>query len=197
MFDNAQRLKTAAASLKKCGVNTSGFEAKMEKFQLEDVTEAMYWFMRVAKEYGQERAREFLKLEINPYDYAMTHFVDLVNNGAVYDIKIQPLFKRHHQYYFDGYVIDFDDTGNILYGVYGMAMFNDVFDGSPEIIIDKTSEAKKFLHTGAGANNFWSAVRNGGIRAIPQELMWIPTYCDDPRDYEAIELGFEYYHEID
>ena len=190
-----------------------------------------------------------MKLEINPYDYAMTHFVDLVNNGAVYDIKIQPLFKRHHQYYFDGYVIDFDDTGNILFGVYGLAMFKTVYDEWPEIPVTapalmttknpviaaavnkafkihigrddlKDWEVETFLHAGAGANNAKSAIFGAFYRGLEKskdfedpeekrnivinevigaakiEASWRRTLFDDPRDYEAIELGFEYYDKI-
>lgn len=240
----------------------------MKKYQLEDVTKAMFLIMKNAKAYGHKRAAEFLSTRrsldefdkragiigsiiILPelyneimefYDFMMHDFVDLVATGAVYDIKIQYAFKRQQQYYFDGMVIDYDDTGNILYGVYGKALVTDVIDyyiKLAEILHDNNFldsiyflvglvfphldgfEIKKLsgafinyfsqpeltseeiLHIGAGIYNIRSAIEgaDGDIeelnKVIKREFGWLKNYLgDDPRDYEAVELGYKYYDKV-
>ena len=86
----------------------------------------------------------------------------------------------------------------------------------------KDWEVKTFLHAGAGANNASSAINTAKIRGrkkvedrgikdpelikemvnaevwetVVLEASWWFTWFDDPRDYEAIELGFEYYDKV-
>ena len=51
----------------------------------------------------------------------MSSFIDLVKSWAPYDIKRRFSWSQDLQYIFDGMVIDFDDTGNMAYGVLAKA----------------------------------------------------------------------------
>lgn len=79
-------------------------------------------------------------------------------------------------------VIDFDDTGNMAYGV--LARAAGIHDFSMEV--------------GAGIINAKEALENSELlsdklKTAVRELSWILTYGDDPRDNAAIKLGLEYY----
>ncbi len=89
------------------------------------------------------------------------------------------------QYIFDGRVIDFDDTGNMAYGVLAKAsgMYNLLMEGGAGII-----NAKEALENSGNLSN--------KIKTIIRELSWIATYGDDPRDNAAIKLGVEYYYKL-
>ena len=92
------------------------------------------------------------------------------------------------QYIFDGGVIDFDDTGNIVYGV--LATAADMSDF--------------IMQAGTGVVNAYEALRppfenkdwERFIETLEREISWIFTYFDDPQDNEAIKLGVEYYYKI-
>ncbi len=106
------------------------------------------------------------------------------------------MWSQDLQYIFDGRVIDFDDTGNMAYGVLAKAA------GMPDIL----------MQAGAGAYNFWEAI--GGTSSIKgllkgdeeaikriekgweYEKHWLSTYFDDPRDNAAVKLGIEYYYKL-
>ena len=188
-YDYAMNLKKAAAYISRCMVNTYGFNEKMEKYQLEDVTKEMFAVMKEAKRDGEKIYLDYFLLSPEYGKYVIS-FYDLVKSGGKYDIKIKYPFNKYPQYYFDGMVIDYDDTGNIVFGVIGKA-----------IRLDET-----VLHTGAGVYNFSTAVINAIkadeakigklMDAVETELSWIGSKFDDPRDYEAIELGYEYYNKI-
>ena len=81
-------------------------------------------------------------------------------------------------------VIDFDDTGNMAYGVLAKAA------GMWNIIME----------SGAGAINAYEALKGNWNNnkdlfklgeVIRREMSWWRTYGDDPRDHEAIKLGAE------
>ena len=71
-----------------------------------------------------------------------------------------------------------------------------------------SEDTETFLHFGGGAYNAFSTIVSGSkssikkldigylLNAIVTEVSWIRTLGDDPRDYEAIELGFKYYDKI-
>ena len=108
-------------------------------------------------------------------------FKGLVESNALYDIKRRFSWSQDLQYIFDGRIIDYDDTGNIAYGV-----------------IAKAAGISEFVgHVGAGGYNLLEFGMNNGISAaFDQWKKWRSTIGDDPRDYAAIELGYEYYNRL-
>lgn len=105
-------------------------------------------------------------------------FKALVESWAPYDIKRRFSWSQDLQYIFHGEVIDFDDTGNICFGVIAKAA------GIGEWI----------AQVGAGLYNFKEAKDSVGWKeACKYEKEWWITFFDDPRDNEAIKKGFEYY----
>ena len=105
-------------------------------------------------------------------------FIDLVESWAPYDIKRRFLWSQDLQYIFHGEVIDFDDTGNICFGVIAKA----------------ACISEWIAQVGAGGYNFLEAIKSSGLKeAFKYEKEWLRTFFDDPRDNEAIKKGFEYY----
>lgn len=118
-------------------------------------------------------------------------FSNLVKSWAPYDIKRRCSWVGDLQYIFDGYIIDFDDTGNLTFGV-----------------IAKATGISDFLsQLGAGLINFKEALetvedlgeyynQDELEEAVNRELSWWSTYFDDPRDNAAIKKGFKYYDKL-
>ncbi len=145
----------------------------------------------------------YYKAVRDTYNLLIVDFVNLVKSNALYDIKRRFSWSQDLQYIFDGRIIEYDDTGNIAYGV-----------------IAKAAGISEFVgHAGAGLYNFWEAVDLIGfiiktikvplgankdyqkdieklLEALSRESKWISTFLDDPRDYAAIELGYEYYNKL-
>ena len=89
------------------------------------------------------------------------------------------------QYIFDGMVIDFDDTGNMAYGVLAKAAGLGDFA----------------LNGGAGVINALEAWESSNglvehLKTIEREVSWLITLCDDPRDFIAIRKGVLVYYKL-
>ncbi|MCI1959503.1 MAG: polymorphic toxin type 44 domain-containing protein [Clostridia bacterium] len=127
-------------------------------------------------------------------------------NTILHDIKRKSGWQYDLQYYFDGMILDYDDPGNITYGV-----------------IAKAAGISDFIsHLGAGFANFidaifnaaksdkykesiLKAVKSGDMidneeldNALSMELSspYMDALGDDPRDFRMINLGFSYYYKI-
>jgi len=74
------------------------------------------------------------------------------------------------QFYFDGYIIDYDAPGNIIYGYFGRAI-------------------------GFDEETLLSAAGVAQVMAGTSNISFISSRFDDPRDQEMIKLGFKYYDE--
>ena len=86
-------------------------------------------------------------------------------------------------------VIDFDDTGNMAYGVLAKVA------GMWNIIMESGAGAINAYETLKGNwNNNKDLFKLGEV--IRREMSWWRTYGDDPRDNEAIKLGVEYYYKL-
>jgi hypothetical protein len=141
-------------------------------------------------------------------------FKDLVGDGDRYDIKRRCSWIRDLQYIFDGYIIDYDDTGNMAFGVIARAAG----------ISDKVSQIGAGLVNLADAIELKQAALHELIQIVKRpsmkthfdieeliwwykylteikeplntEMHWLRTYFDDPRDNAAIKKGFEYYDRL-
>ncbi|MCI1959955.1 MAG: polymorphic toxin type 44 domain-containing protein [Clostridia bacterium] len=234
-FDNFNRIKIAALSLKKLGADITYVLLNLKRFETIDVTDKLMNIFREAKRDGEAlrakyplaipnitRFAQFMSLlEIesrkkdntirNRYsDIAESYkiikqtlklfldFKKLVQSWGPYDIKRRCSWIRDLQYIFDGRVIDFDDTGNMAYGV-----------------IARASGISDFISEwGAGIVNYFENVGilkypldyytddeideiiKTGPKAILQEIKRIRTKFDDPRDSKAIKRGFAYYKKL-
>lgn len=157
--ENQKRIKKAAEELKHFGVDITYIELNLKRFAMIDVTVKLDMLFKEAIRDGRA-----LK---NKYPLA-----------APYDIKRRFSWSQDLQYIFHGEVIDFDDTGNICFGVIAKAA------GIGEWI----------AQGGAGLYNFFEAAKGNGLKeACKYEKEWLRTFFDDPRDNEAIKKGFEYY----
>ena len=86
---------------------------------------------------------------------------------------------------FDGKVIDFDDTGNIAYGVLAKA----------------TGLGDLAINGGAGFINMSEAWENSNglyehLKTIIREVSWCITLFDDPKDFIAIRKGVLIYYKL-
>ena len=140
-----------------------------------------------------DKKMEIILLNIENY---FLDFIDLVKSWGPYDIKRRFSWSQDLQYIFDGRVIDFDDTGNMAYGVLAKA----------------SGMSDNLMQVGAGGYNLWEAI--GGTSSIKgllkgdeeaikriekgweYEKHWWRTYFDDPRDNEAVKKGIEYYYRL-
>ena len=140
-----------------------------------------------------DKKMEIILLNIENY---FLDFIDLVKSWGPYDIKRRFSWSQDLQYIFDGRVIDFDDTGNMAYGVLAKA----------------SGMSDNLMQVGAGGYNLWEAI--GGTSSIKgllkgdeeaikriekgweYEKHWLSTYFDDPRDNAAVKLGIEYYYKL-
>ena len=95
------------------------------------------------------------------------------------------------------FIIDFDDTGNMAYGVLAKA----------------SGMSDNLMQAGAGGYNLWEAIggkdtwndiRNQEYsealsqikKGLEYEKIWWRTYFDDLRDNEAVKKGIEYYYRL-
>ena len=207
--DNYERIEKLADELKRVGIDITYILLNLKRFKAEDVTEKLMGVFREAKREG-ERLKEkypeasksaffvgmyeiYFHTNKSPfgiddidqtYNY-LNEFKELVQSWAPYDIKRRFSWSQDLQYIFDGKVIDFDDTGNMAYGVLAKAsgMYNLLMEGGAGII-----NAKEALENSGNLSN--------KIKTIIRELSWIATYGDDPRDNAAIKLGVEYYYKL-
>ena len=207
--DNYERIEKLADELKRVGIDITYILLNLKRFKAEDVTEKLMGIFREAKREG-ERLKEkypmasksaffvgmyeiYFHTNKSPfgiddidqtYNY-LNEFKELVQSWAPYDIKRRFSWSQDLQYIFDGRVIDFDDTGNMAYGVLAKAsgMYNLLMEGGAGII-----NAKEALENSGNLSN--------KIKTIIRELSWIATYGDDPRDNAAIKLGVEYYYKL-
>ena len=215
--DNYERIEKLADELKRVGIDITYILLNLKRFKAEDVTEKLMGVFREAKREG-ERLKEKYPKAIKSFNilltikdirssedikeiYNQTHdylseFKNLVKSWAPYDIKRRFSWSQDLQYIFDGMVIDFDDTGNMAYGVLAKA----------------SGMSDNLMQVGAGGYNLWEAI--GGTSSIKgllkgdeeaikriengweYEKNWWRTYFDDTRDNEAIKLGVEYYYQL-
>lgn len=204
--ENQKRIKKAAEELKHFGVDITYIELNLKRFAMIDVTVKLDMLFKEAIRDGRalknkyplaaanERellaaVYEIISLDNRTKSTILTQtyfdtkglfceFIDLVESWAPYDIKRRFSWSQDLQYIFHGEVIDFDDTGNICFGVIAKAA------GISEWI----------AQVGAGGYNFLEAAKGNGLKeAWKYEKEWWRTFFDDPRDNEAIKKGFEYY----
>ncbi|MCI2000881.1 MAG: polymorphic toxin type 44 domain-containing protein [Clostridia bacterium] len=220
--ENAKRMKDAAASIEKCGISSANLYDVLKNFELTDVTDKLMKILREAKRDGKSLKAKYPNAFSNParcqFKYSvflstsvglkqisdtislLYEFANLVGDGCKYDIKRKSGWQYDLQYYFDGMILDYDDPGNIVYGV-----------------IAKAAGISEFVsHAGAGAVNLYDAIytkeykkilsqafKSGDMpendtaeKAFLKELTFFKTDFDDKRDYQAIELGFRYYYKV-
>lgn len=79
-------------------------------------------------------------------------------------------------------MLRFDDPGNIVYGVMAREPFLDV------------TRAEIVGHMGAGVAQLMDNVKPEDLDF--EVLSYYATGFDDPRDYEAVELGYDYYDKL-
>jgi len=221
-YDNIKRIETCLNGLDKYGVYVDDIRKNMKKYDLTDISTEFKRILSGAKTIGhnmirkypkaiitvQEAAKYYVDGEEIPedvlYDTANLYymFIERVKSGATYDLKYSK-YNKEMQYILDDMIIDYDDTGNIAYGVLAKAI------GMDDLI----------SHGGGGLYNAWSNINPFGflkktakaligkndnykedieelIDSLIQEISWLNTFFDDPRDYAAIELGFEYYKKV-
>lgn len=229
-YDKQENIEKASEGLKKFGVDTKYIEINMKRFEIEDVTDKLMAIFREAKRDGEALREKYpdaildfqriQKLMLrhatinNPikeikeiYDTInlISEFIGMVKSWAYYDIKRRFSWNQDLQYMFDGMVLDFDDPGNMAFG-----------------IVAKAAGIEEFItYLGAGIYNFYEAVgiasflnsvdiavanddpciydcdkTLAAIEGIRRESQWMSTYFDDPRDHAAIKKGFEYYYKI-
>ena len=101
----------------------------------------------------------------------MLRFINLFDNGKIYDIKLQENWQGTSVFKFNGEYIDDDGPGNILYGYIGK-----LYGYSDNI-----------LRTATGFNQIWG-------KGSKTHLAWmILGNGDDPTDQENINRGIEFY----
>lgn len=206
-----ENMKKWVEELRKCGIHVSGWEEKAKHFLIPDVTEKLFEIMRQAEADGLQNKKK------NPnFGDRIKEFIDAVGKESDYDIKAKDDWKGDW-YYFDGYILRHDDPGNIVFGVIHKATFSDAIGGKNELfghlgaggaqikdnvldpVLDEIKESfkemsqKKTVSTNDG---FYNEIFQG--KKIEVQANWavfldIGTFFDDPRDYEAVELGYEYY----
>jgi hypothetical protein len=220
-------MKDAAASIEKCGISSANLYDVLKNFELTDVTDKLMKILREAKRDGKSlKAKYPLALDteakiisekkktytvkdikkIRDTILLFYNFIMLVGSGKNYDIKSDSNWQYDLQYYFDGMILDYDDPGNIAYGV-----------------IAKATGISDFIsHLGAGAANFIDAIFNAAksdkykesiLKAVKSgdmidneeldkvlstefSLPYLEALLDDPRDSKMINLGFYYYYKI-
>ncbi|MCI1959750.1 MAG: polymorphic toxin type 44 domain-containing protein [Clostridia bacterium] len=201
-YINWKRLQLTSEILKKLGIDTTYFNINLKRFKLVDVTEKLMNIFREAKRDGEALKAKY-PLALNnktkiekanignlPEIYEQTKafyfgFIDLVNNRKPYDIKRRCSWVGDLQYIFDGYIIDYDDAGNMAFGVIAKA----------------AGISDKFSQIGAGLVNFKDSILSAkNLDELREhwntEIQWKRTYYDDPRDNKAIKKGFEYYDKL-
>ena len=215
-----------------CRITPPDYKKAAKDFIMPDVTEKLFEIMRKAEADGREIALE--NPGIKNYIDKLLAFMSSVGAGNDYDLKAKEDWNSSW-YYFDGYVLRFDDPGNIAYGI----ILKETFKGSPEkseIPWYENIFLETFGHLGAGGaqwldNYFKPVLDNLGKFLFFREIKYTSyiiddlydkkvaeklviefgkdvfeiykslatlisnwkTLFDDPRDYEAIELGYDYY----
>ena len=212
--DNYERTEKLADELKRVDIDITYILLNLKRFKAEDVTEKLMGVFREAKREG-ERLKEkypeadksitalildlkrFKDLKINKNllirviqtKLYIESFIELVESWAPYDIKRRFSWSQDLQYIFDGMVIDFDDTGNMAYGVLAKA------SGMTDVLMELGAgviNAKEALQGNWNSNKDIFELYN----VLEREMSWWRTYGDDPRDNEAIKLGVEYYYKL-
>jgi hypothetical protein len=203
-YINWKRLQLTSEILKKLGIDTTYFNINLKRFKLVDVTEKLMNIFREAKRDGEALKAKYpmaepsllgiggsiqgvLASDIRLLETALLFldFANLVKSWAPYDIKRRCSWIGDLQYIFDGYIIDYDDAGNMAYGVIATA----------------AGMSKVVLHGGAGIYNAFELFKNSKghderLQSLKVDLDRISSLGDDPRDYRAIELGIKYYYKI-
>ncbi|MCI1959785.1 MAG: polymorphic toxin type 44 domain-containing protein [Clostridia bacterium] len=204
-YINWKRLQITSEILKKLGIDTTYFNINLKRFELVDVTEKLMNIFREAKRDGEALKAKYPMADpsmqiFKTIKYCNTKeddekvtqtinllidFANLVKSRAKYDIKRRCSWIRDLQYIFDGYIIDYDDTGNMTFGVIARAA------GMSQFV----------LHGGAGIYNAFELFKNSKgnderLQSLKVDLDRISSFGDDPRDYRAIELGIKYYYKI-
>jgi hypothetical protein len=102
----------------------------------------------------------------NGYFNACLHFYNIVNDGTIFDIKLQQewAFESGKIYMYDGIVLRYDDPGNLNFGYMGKVLFS-----------------KKILCAGAGYNQMTKYGFAFGD---------VFSFFDDPRDNWMIKYGY-------
>lgn len=197
--------------LRKIKIPASDYEKNVKNFKLPNVTGKLFELMRKGEADGNKLREEY------PFNIIERgrKFTKKVGAKSEYDLKSQGDWNSSW-YYFDGYVLRFDDPGNIVYGIVLKSTFKDI-GGLNEFV----------GHVGAGGAQILDNIINPmfperEIKAPPRELLYNPYYLrgrsimteidakpvlenaipvlkniftlfDDPRDYNAVELGYKYY----
>lgn len=192
------------------------YRKSAKDFIMPDVTEALFEVMREGEDDGRRLAK--LDKRVLKSFISLSHikrigeFVKQVGGGSDFDLKSKPEWNSPW-YYFDGYILRFDDPGNIVYGIIlmeafkedytnGMFMereleaFGHVGAGAAQILDNVIKPAFKFNFPGEELGGFYDEfgyLRDGSLKNAVETLLNIRTSFDDPRDYAAVELGYEYY----
>lgn len=227
--ENQKRVRAWAEELRKVGVPMPEFEERTLNFFLADVTDKMYAMMQRAVTDG-ERIRT--ENELN-YIWRLKEFASSVGANSRYDLKSHDDWNASW-YYFDGYILRFDDPGNIVYGVMAKETFWDVtcaetvghcgagvaqlMDNVAKPFLPSCKEAfKKYfqeypdqapytyqklisIDTSSSSDNLLEneeIQENMNTVSVNWDVFtYIFTGFDDPRDFEAVELGYKYYDQL-
>ena len=144
--DNYERTEKLADELKRVDIDITYILLNLKRFKAEDITEKLMGIFREAKREGERLKAKYQlaiksltnsnasvprNFDLNFNDSASeiyeqtknyySDFMDLVKSWAPYDIKRRFSWSQDLQYIFDGKTIDFDDTGNMAYGVLAKA----------------------------------------------------------------------------
>ena len=224
--ENQKRIKKAAEELKHFGVDITYIELNLKRFAMIDVTVKLDMIFKEAIRDGRAlknkyplaaaNERELLaaiyeiisldnrtKSTILTQTYFDTkglfgEFIDLVASWAPYDIKRRFSWSQDLQYIFHGEVIDFDDTGNICFGVIAKAAgiaelvayigaggYN--FIENTGLLDLKNTFIKVFKGEESASNIFDTEKFENSVEGLKNEISWWRYYFDDPRDHEAIK----------
>ena len=221
--DNYERTEKLADELKRVDIDITYILLNLKRFKAEDVTEKLMGVFREAKREGERLKEKYpladksVLLLINDFNQIvnlknispllviriiqtksyMSSFIDLVKSWAPYDIKRRFSWSQDLQYIFDGMVIDFDDTGNMAYGVLAKAA------GMTDFLMESGAGLYNLFEAIGGFDTFKDIIDQEYSEALSQikkgweyEKHWWRTYFDDPRDNEAVKLGIEYYYKL-
>jgi hypothetical protein len=235
-YINWKRLQITSEILKKLGIDTTYFNINLKRFELVDVTEKLMNIFREAKRDGEALKRKYplalnnksktkeirienLKEVCEQTLAFYSDFIDLVKDGAPYDIKRRCSWIRDLQYIFDGYIIAYDDAGNMAFGVIAKAA--EISDNLSQAgaggvnFVDAINFTKVLKHLKQNIKKYgvheyidkhvyidkkeilwWHKYLTEIKEPLKTELHWLKTYFDDPRDNAAIKKGFKYYDRL-
>ena len=171
-------------------VMCDGAKCKREKDEdsIPDITEV---FMNLMEDHARQFYRFYIRCHEESYSSAefifgtsegwiglycemeaqietMKYFVQMVNDGMEWDIKLTDEYKSSSSFVFRGEIYKGEQLGNIHYGYVGSVLY-------PPII----------LHLGAGYNQITKGFH----------IEYLFTLFDEPGDYDMIDYGIKLYKE--